>query len=63
MKFKVGDKITAIQRGMGLEDAVVTGFTEYKGRQCYALKIACGTALLPTCAEVNYKLVEPENAI
>ena len=58
MKFKKGDKITAIQKGMGLEDAVVTGTLKQNGKQYYKLKIPCGTALLPTCAEPNYKIIE-----
>ena len=56
MKFSKVDRITAIIKGQGLEDATVTGTAEYNGRECYMLKIACGTALLPICAEVGYKL-------
>ena len=57
MKFNVGDRITAIQKGMGLEDAVVLGTLEQENKQYYRLKIPCGTALLPVCAEINYKLI------
>ena len=58
MRFKEGDRITAIHKGMGLEDAVVTGTLTQKGKEYYRLKIPCGTALLPVCAEVNYKIFD-----
>lgn len=58
MKFKKGDRITANVKGQGLEEAVVADIVKKEGKKYYKLKIPCGTALLQTCAEVNYKLVE-----
>lgn len=62
-KFKQGDVIEAINRGMGFERAEVLGTfisTEKrtKGKEMYHLKIMCGTATMPISAEINYKLVK-----
>lgn len=58
MKFKKGDRITAIICGSGFEKATVIGVVEEKGRQYYSLKIMNGTATIPLTAENNYKLSE-----
>ena len=59
--FKSGDRITARIKGQGLEEAVVIDVVKKEGKKYYRLKIPCGTALLQTCADVNYKLVEDGN--
>ena len=62
MRFKKGDTIEAIERGRGFEKAVVMNiYTEQKGKnkgkEMYLLKIMCGTATMPVCAEENYRKV------
>ena len=57
-KFKKGDRITAIERGMGLDDAIITGVVEYNKKQCYKVNIPCGFAYVPIDSECNYKLKE-----
>ena len=56
MKFKEGDTIQAVERGLGFEEATVTDIVEYKKRQCYKVDIPCGYAYIPVDSEVNYKL-------
>ena len=61
-KFKAFDKITAIERGRGFEEATVLNiFTakkgRFKGREMYYVKIMNGTATIPISAEENYELV------
>lgn len=34
-KFKPGDTIVAVERGLGFEEAVVTAEVNYKGKKCY----------------------------
>ena len=58
MKFNRGDVITAIEFGMGYEDATVTNVIKRNGKQYYTLSILCGTATIPVSAEVNYKKVK-----
>ena len=58
MRFQVGETITAIERGIGLEEATVTAIVEYKGKMCYKCDIPCGYAYVPVDSEVNYKLKE-----
>ena len=58
MQFKKGDVITAIERGMGFEEATVESIVELNGKHFYKLKIMCGTATIPESAERNYKLVK-----
>ena len=58
MKFHAGQKITAIERGLGLEEATITGIVEYKGKKCYKCDIPCGYAYVPVDSEVNYQLKE-----
>ena len=66
-KFKEGDIIEAIERGMGFEQATVLGtYMEKKGRhkgeEMYRLKIPNGTATQPVEAEVNYRICKnPKN--
>ena len=60
-KFKVGGRITAIDKGRGFDEAVVldTFISEEKrtkGKEMYLLKIMCGTATIPIGADVNYQL-------
>ena len=56
MKFKKGDVITAVERGLGLEEATVTDIVKYNKKQCYKVDIPCGYAYVPVDSEVNYKL-------
>lgn len=56
MKFKPGDIIAAIERGLGLEEATVTAIVEYNKKKCYKVDIPCGYAYVPVDSEVNYKL-------
>lgn len=60
-KFKKDDRITAIERGIGLEDAVVIDIVEYNNKQCYKVSIPCGFAYIPIDSEVNYKLKEKKD--
>lgn len=55
-KFKNGDRITAIESGMGLEDAIITGIVDYNKKKCYKVNIPCGFAYVPVASECNYKL-------
>ena len=52
-KFKVGQTIGAIERGMGLEEATITRIDD----KYYYCRIVNGFAKLPIVAEVNYKEV------
>ena len=54
--FKKGQTITAIDRGMGLEEATIMGIVDYKDRKHYKCSIPCGFALIPIEAQINYKL-------
>ena len=60
-KFKKGDRITAINKGRGFDEAtVLKTFTSTEkptnGKEMYLLKIMCGTATIPVSAEINYQL-------
>ena len=60
-KFHKGDRITAIDKARGFDDATVlnTFISEEKrtkGKEMYLLKIMCGTATIPVSAEINYQL-------
>jgi hypothetical protein len=63
-KFKPGDRIEAIDKGSGFEEAIVLGtFTEmnkgkFKCQEMYNLKIPCGTATIPVSAEYNYQILK-----
>lgn len=67
-KFKKGDRITAIDKGRGFEEAIVlnTFISQEKrtrGRQMYLLKIICGTATIPIEAEVNYEIMKDKKIL
>ena len=60
-KFKIGDTITAIDKGTGFNEAVVLGTfisdeKRTKDMEMYLLKIMNGIAIIPVSSEVNYKL-------
>lgn len=52
-KFKKGQIIGAIQRGMGLDEALITRIDD----KYYYCRIINGTAKIPIVAEVNYQIV------
>lgn len=60
-KFKQGDRIEAIDKSRGFEEAIVLNTfiskeKPTKGKEMYLLKIICGTATIPVTAEYNYQL-------
>ena len=52
-KFKKGQTIGAITRGLGLEEATITRVDD----KYYYCRIVNGTAMIPIVAEINYKIV------
>lgn len=67
-KFKKGDRITAIDKGRGFEEAIVLGTfisqeKRTRGKQMYLLKIICGTATIPIEAEVNYEIMKDKKIL
>ena len=53
-KFKAGQTIEAIERGMGFEKAAIYHVDD----RFYYCKIMCGKAKIPIIAENNYKVSE-----